>query len=269
MMNNELQMHNLRDLQREPSRAQVACSQCALSTLCLPRGLCEEEIGRFEQIVHRSKPIYAGEHIFRSGDKFRSAAVVRTGCFKSYVIDPEGQEQVLAFHLPGEVIGLDAIHASRHMVNVMALNTSAICSLPLSSMFRLARSMPNLQHELFRVMSQRISELETMAGDLSADERIALFLLSLAKRFGRRGYSDKKFILAMSRRDIANHLRLAPETVSRVLTRFQRRDIISVSRQQVRILNPDDLAEVAGHWQNGQETCRTDGWPQVPKLAVC
>ena len=268
-MNSELRMHDFRDYQREPSRAQVACSQCALSTICLPSRLSEEETSRFEQIVNRSRPIHAGEHIFRSGDKFRSVAVVRAGCFKSYVIDHEGQEQVLAFHLPGEIIGLDAIHANRHMVNVVALDTSTVCSLPFSSVLKMARSMPDLQHELFRVMSQRISALETMAGDLSADERIALFLLSLKKRFGRRGYSDKEFILAMSRRDIASHLRLAAETVSRVLSRFQQREIIAVNRQQVRILNPGALAEIAGHWQDGLETCRTDCWPSVQKLAEC
>ena len=133
----------------------------------------------------------------------------------------------------------------------------------------MARNIPDLQHELFRLMSQRISALETMAGDLSADERIALFLLSLTKRFGRRGYSDKEFILAMSRRDIASHLRLAAETVSRVLSRFQQREIIAVNRQQVRILNPGALAEVAGLWQDGLEISRTDGWPWVQKLAEC
>ena len=244
-MNNDMRMHYLRDHQREPNRAQVACSQCTLSALCLPSKLSEEETSRFEQIVHRSRPIQAGEHIFRSGDNFRGVAVVRTGCFKSYVIDHEGQEQVLAFHLPGEVIGLDAIHESCHMVNVVALDTSAVCSLPFSSVLKMARSMPDLQHELFRVMSQRISELETMAGDLSADKRIALFLLSLAKRFGRRGYSDKEFILAMSRRDIASHLRLATETVSRVLARFQKAEIVRVDRKQVRITNMEELKEIA------------------------
>ncbi len=268
-MNSELRMLDFRDYQREPSRAQVACSQCALSTLCLPSRLSAEETSQFEQIVHRSRPIQAGEHIFRSGDKLRSVAVVRAGCFKSYVIDHEGQEQVLAFHLPGEVIGLDAIHTNRHTVNVVALDTSAVCSLPFSSVFKMARSMPDLQHELLRMMSQRISALETMAGDLTADERIALFLLSLTKRFGRRGYSDKEFILAMSRRDIASHLRLATETVSRVPSRFQQREIIAVNRQQVRILNPGVLAEVAGQWHDGQEIYRTDGWPRVQKLAEC
>jgi CRP/FNR family transcriptional regulator len=109
----------------------------------------------------------------------------------------------------------------------------------------MARHMPELQSELFRVMSQRISELETIAGDLSADERIAMFLLSLSDRFSRRGYSDKEFILAMSRRDIASYLRLATETVSRVLARFQKAGVVKVDRKQVRILDMEELRNVA------------------------
>ncbi len=243
-MNNVLRIDTLRDARREPSRAQVACSQCSLGELCLPRDLTVEERNRFEQIVHRSRPIQAGQHIFRSGDEFKSVAAVRTGCFKSYTIDKDGQEQVLGFYLPGEIIGLDAIHSGIHTANVVALDTSAVCSLPFKSMSAMARNMPDLQQELFSVMSQRIFELETIAGDLSADERIALFLRSQSARFARRGYSDREFILAMSRRDIASYLRLATETVSRVLARFQQRGIIKVDRKLVKILDRDGLEHV-------------------------
>jgi CRP/FNR family transcriptional regulator len=243
-MNNVLRMEALRDSRREPVRAQVACSQCSLGELCLPRSLTEEEKARFEQIVHRSRPIHAGQHIFRSGDEFKSVVAVRTGCFKSYAIDQDGQEQVLGFHLPGEIIGLDAIHDGEHVANVVALDTSAVCSLPFSSLSNMSRNMPDLQHEVFRVMSQRISELETIAGDLSADERIALFLKSLSSRFARRGYSEREFILSMSRRDIASYLRLATETVSRVLARFQSRGLIKVDRKLVRIVDHDGLDNV-------------------------
>ena len=172
-------------------------------------------------------------------------ASVRTGCFKSYVIDHEGQEQVLGFHLPGEIIGLDAIHSYKHVANVIALDTSAVCGLTFDAVSSMARHMPELQSELFRVMSQRISELETIAGDLSADERIAMFLLSLSDRFSRRGYSDKEFILAMSRRDIASYLRLATETVSRVLARFQKAGVVKVDRKQVRIKDMEELRAIA------------------------
>jgi CRP/FNR family transcriptional regulator len=244
-MESSLRVANIRDYRREPSRSQVACSRCALGELCLPRGLTPDETERFEQIVHRSRPIQPGEHLFRSGDEFRSVASVRTGCFKSYVIDHEGQEQVLGFHLPGEIIGLDAIHSCKHVANVIALDTSAVCALTFDTVTSMARHMPELQSELFRVMSQRISELETIAGDLSADERIAMFLLSLSDRFSRRGYSDKEFILAMSRRDIASYLRLATETVSRVLARFQKAGMVKVDRKQVRIKHMDELRTVA------------------------
>ena len=195
--------------------------------------------------MHRSRPIQPGEHLFRAGDEFRSVASVRTGCFKSYVIDHEGQEQSFGFHLPGEIIGLDAIHSCKHVANVVALDTSAICGLTFETVTTMARHMPELQAELFRVMSHRISELETIAGDLSADERIAMFLISLSERFSRRGYSDKEFILAMSRRDIASYLRLATETVSRVLARFQKAQTVKVDRKQVKILNMEALKEVA------------------------
>ncbi len=248
-MQNVARSDNVYDIGSNPSRSQVACSRCALGELCLPRGLSPEEIQRFEQIVHRSRPIQPAEHLFRAGDEFRSIASVRTGCFKSYVVDHEGQEQVLGFHLPGEIIGLDAIHSQRHTANVVALDTSAVCGLTFESMSAMARQMPELQAELFRLMSQRISELEVSAGDLSADERIARFLLSLSGRFARRGYSETEFMLAMSRRDIASYLRLATETVSRVFARFQKSGVLRVDRKEVRIRNMPALRELAGQSQ--------------------
>lgn len=226
-------------------RAQVACSRCSLGELCLPRCLSADEIQRFEQIVSRSQPLQGGEHLFRAGDEFRTVASVRAGCFKSYVIGRDGQEQVLGFFLPGEVIGLDAIHSGTHTANIVALNTSAVCSLTFDSVASLATHMPKLQNELFRIMSHRISEMEILAGDLTAEQRIALFLLSLSERFARRGYSETEFILPMSRRDIASFLRLATETVSRILARFQKSGLLQVDRKQLRIRNVDEMRQIA------------------------
>ena len=236
------------DTQRKPyfpERAQIACSQCTLGNLCLPRSLDANAVAQFEHIVNKSRPIQPGEHIFRAGDKFQSVAAVRAGCFKSYVIDKNGEEQVLGFYLPGEIIGFDAIHEKTHKANVVALDTSSVCGLSFDSVTEMARQLPDLQDELFRVMSLQISELEASAADLSAEERIARLLCSLASRFASRGYSSKEFNLSMSRRDIASHLRLATETISRVLARFQSAGIIKVNRKKVSILEADKLSELA------------------------
>lgn len=217
------------------SRQQVACSQCGLGNLCLPRGLNIQDLEEFESIVSKSKPMQQGEYLFRAGDAFDKVMAVRAGCFKSYLIDNDGEEQVLGFFLPGEIVGLDAIHGKRHIANVVALDTSAVCALSFESVSEMARRMPELQGEMFRVMSERIGELETTSSDLTAEQRMGLFLLSLSDRFARRGYSPREFTLAMSRRDIASYLRLATETVSRVLARFQQREMIAVDRKNVRI----------------------------------
>ncbi len=226
-------------------RRQVACSQCALADLCLPRTLNPSDTQQFEYIVNKSRPIQPGEHLFRTGDQFESIFAVRSGCFKSYVIDKGGAEQVMGFYLPGEIIGFDGIHGKTHKTNVVALGTSAVCGMSFDSLSEMARELPQLQEELFRVMSLYISELEANAADLSAEERIARLLSSLSSRFASRGYSSKEFNLSMSRRDIASNLRLATETVSRVLARFQSAGIISVNRKKVTILDAEKLREIA------------------------
>jgi CRP/FNR family transcriptional regulator len=245
LMGNPLRTCEVKEFGNPINRVQVACSRCSLGELCLPRGLSPAEVGKFEQIVQRSRPIQSGEHLFRAGDDFSSVASVRAGCFKSYTIDSDGQEQVLGFYLPGEIIGLDAIHSSVHTASIVALNTSTVCSLTFESVSSMARQMPSLQNELFRVMSHRISELENMGGDLSADQRIARFLISLSERFARRGYSQTEFTLAMSRGDIASYLHLATETVSRVLARFQKSGLLKVERKQVRIRDLDEMHQMA------------------------
>lgn len=228
-----------------PLRAQVACSQCTLAKLCLPRGLDAHGTEKFEHIVNKSRAIQPGEHIFRAGDKLNSIVAVRAGCFKSYVIDHSGEEQVLGFYLPGEIIGFNALHEKTHNANVVALETSSVCGLSFDSVAEMARQFPELQDELFRVMSLRISELEANAADLSAEERIARLLCSLSARFANRGYSPTEFNLSMSRRDIASHLRLANETISRILARFQSAGVIKVNRKKISILDIDKLHELA------------------------
>ena len=244
-MENLARSDNVHNYYRHPSREQVACSRCKLGDLCLPRGLSAQDVERFEQIVHRSRPIQPGEHLFRSGGTFRSVVSVRTGCFKSYVIDHKGQEQVLSFHLPGEIVGLDAIHSHLHTANVVALETSAVCNLAFESLAKMASHMPELQSELFRIMSRRIGELQINSGDLSADERIAIFLMSLSERFASRGQSSHEFMLAMTRRDVASYLRMATETVSRVLARFQTAGLLQVDRKRVTILELEKLRELS------------------------
>jgi CRP/FNR family transcriptional regulator len=221
------------------------CSTCAFSDACLSQGYDKSSLAELHVLVEHVGPFREGEHLFREGDEFNAIAAVRAGTVKTYLLDADGREQVLGFHLPGEVIGLDAIHAARYPCNAVALDTVMLCRFSFPKMAMLATRMPGLQAQLFRLLSQDIGKAALLAGDFSADERMAAFLVALSRRFARRGFSATRLHLTMSRTDIANYLRLAPETVSRVLRRFQSDGLVAVDRRELEILSPDRLAALA------------------------
>ena len=235
-------------------KIKVACKNCSLSTLCLPMGLAPEDVDRLDAIVKRNRPLQRGDHVFRTDEGFRSLYVVKTGSVKTYTQCPDGSEQVVGFHLPGEILGLDAIMSNKHGCSARVLETSAICELPFDRLEDLAGSIPSLQHQMFRLLSKEIgqdTEMLALLGKSTAEERLASFLLSLSGRFKRRGFSATDFFLSMSRQEIGSYLGLALETVSRLFTRFQDEGLLKVERKHVQILDMEGLQALINH----QSTC--------------
>ena len=223
------------------------CSTCAFSAACLSEGYDKSELRDLHVLVEHVGPFREGDHIFREGDPFNAIAAVRAGTVKTYVNDANGREQVLGFFLPGEVIGLNAIHASRYPCNAVALDTVMLCRFSFPMMATLAGRMPGLQRHLFNLLSQDIGKASVLSGNFTADERLAAFIVMLSRRFAERGFSASRMRLTMARTDIANYLRLAPETVSRVLRRLQDEGVLKVDRRDMEILQPEVLDALAHH----------------------
>jgi CRP/FNR family transcriptional regulator len=221
------------------------CSTCAFSAACLEQGYDKSHLAELHVLVEHIGPFREGETIFREGDPFNAIAAVRAGTVKTYVVDPGGREQVLGFFLPGEVIGLNAISHARYPCNAVALDTVMLCRFSFPMMATLATRMPGLQQQLFRLLSEDIGKAALLAGDYSSDERMAAFLVALSRRYAARGFSANRFHLTMARTDIANYLRLAAETVSRVLRRFQDEGLLRIERREVELLDPARLAALA------------------------
>lgn len=221
------------------------CTTCAFSNACISQGLNKDQLHELHVLVEHVGPFHAGEHLFRDGDAFDSIAAVRSGSVKTYVIDRDGNEHVLGFHLPGEVIGLNAIDADQYPCNAVALDTVSLCRFSFPKISVLAAKLPDLQRQLFRLLSRDIGKAALMAGDWSADQRIAAFLVGMSRRLAECGYSNSRFQLSMSRTDVANYLRLAPETVSRVLRRFQEDGVLQVERRELEILDLTKLEDLA------------------------
>jgi len=234
----------------------IACKDCSLATLCLPVGLDPDDVKRLDGIVKRGRPYHRGDHVFRENDHFQSLRVITSGSIKTYTPNQDGSEQVLGFHLPGELIGLDAIQNNYHTCSAVALETTALCDIPFDQLESLSSSIPSLQHQIYRLLSREIgheTEMLTLLGKKSAEERLATFLLSFSDRFKKRGFSASDFFLSMSRHEIGNYLGLAVETVSRLFTRFHDEGLLHVERKHVQLLDIPKLYEIV-HGNNQERT---------------
>jgi CRP/FNR family transcriptional regulator len=229
------------------THVKVACSTCSLRESCLPLGLSLPEIKKLEEIVAASKRLRRGERLFRAGDKFESLYAIRIGFLKSTALSPDGHEQVLGFHMAGELVGLDGISNGTHACEAVALEDSDVCVIPYAGIEPVTGAVPKLRNHLHKVMSQEIVRehgVMLLLGTMHADERLAVFLLNLSLRFEARRYSRTDFILRMTRAEIGSFIGLQLETVSRVLSRFAQDGLLEVNQKHVRIVNPDGLRAI-------------------------
>jgi CRP/FNR family transcriptional regulator len=198
--------------------------------------LSSAEAGRLQETVQFRQSYARGAILARQGDQAKYLYAIRTGALKRVYRDTEGNEQVVGFAFPGDVVGLDALGSSRHQLDLVALETTAVCLISAARCLDLAGRTPSLLNELFRYASADIQAADqrgALIAEVSADERLMAFLRMLGQRQGARGLSPHEFNLPMSRRDIASYLAMAVETVSRLLGKLQESGAIAIEGRHV------------------------------------
>ena len=139
------------------SSASINCQECGFSQLCLPFSLNDSELDKLDHIIQRKRPAHKGDHLFEAGKPLQALYAVRTGSFKTYTLTEQGEEQITGFHLPGDVIGFDAIGENNHPSYAQALETAMVCEIPFNNLDNLLDQLPKLRQQLMRLMSQDIS----------------------------------------------------------------------------------------------------------------
>ncbi len=204
-------------------------------------------MARVEELTHHKHCYATGDYLYRSGDRFKSLYAIRSGSFKTRVLNADGREQVTGFLMAGEIIGLDAISSEVHPCEAVAMEESEVCELPYARLEELSRDIPCLQHHLHKIMSREIVRdqgIMLLLGSMRAEERLAAFLLNMSQRNAIHGMSPTQLRLRMSRLDIGSYLGLKLETVSRTFSHFQEEGLIQVKARSVEILSLPRLREL-------------------------
>jgi CRP/FNR family transcriptional regulator len=235
---------------RAVRKFETSCTNCNLRELCLPYRIGAEDMARVEQVVFARRRLKRGDSLFKAGDPFNALYAIRSGFLKTTVLNADGREQVTGFQMGGELLGLDGIGSGSYNGNAVALEDSEACVLPFELIEQLGREIPAIQRNLHSVLSREIVRdhgVMMLLGSMSAEERLAAFLLNLSRRFTARGYSASDFHLRMTREEIGSYLGLKLETVSRLFSRFQTDGLIEVQQKHVRINDIPGLQALMGN----------------------
>jgi len=230
------------------SAQHIKCQSCSISELCLPFTLNDQELNTLDEIIDRKRPIHKGDKIYTDGQELYCLFAIRSGTFKTFTVNEQGEEQITGFHLAGDLLGFDAIADNEHNSFAQALETSMVCEIPYNSLDTLSNTMPKLKKQVLRLMSNEIrtdQEMLTLLNRKNAEQRVATFLVNLSDRYHARGLSSIEFRLTMTRSDIGNYIGLTVETISRLLNRFHKNGLIKVDGKLISILDIDQLMDCA------------------------
>ncbi len=197
-----------------------------------------------EDLLFQHVQFKTGQRIHTIGQPFEALYIVHSGFLKTVLIDEFGNEQVLSFPMKGDLFGVDGIHTRRYASEAVALSNCDLILLPFKKLTALSRMHMEFEHVIYGVMSRELireQAMISMLGALSAEARVARFLVSLSDRYADMGYSSKLFNLRMTRHEIGSYLGLTLETVSRTLSAFNEIGLISVDQRSIAIKEPDAL----------------------------
>ena len=207
------------------NRCKPNCAMCPAGARCFTAGVSGAELAAWNELVQTHIPVFPGNGaLFAAGDTAENLYLVRAGCIKTYTVDEDGNERIRSFHLPGDLIGLDALSRKHHPCTAAAVEPSQVCVIPRVRILAEMQRSPLLMQRLLERTSRELSAALSLSGDFTAEQRVAAFVLSMQERLTSSG--NDKMRLPMTRRDIGNYLRLATETVCRVITRLEQQGVL-------------------------------------------
>jgi len=226
-----------------PARPVTNCSDCTARKLCLPPTTDVRDVVSFDGLAVYRRRVARDEVLFRRDQPFAILYAVRFGHLKSARPDHRGQPHITAFHMSGDLMGLDAIYAGRHASTICALEDSEVCELPYGRLQEAMHDSIPLMQRFHSALSHEILREQSvlMYANMNGAERLASLLLDLSTRYVERGYSGRRFRLRMSRTDIGNYLGLTIESISRLFARFRDEGLIALHQREIELLDYERL----------------------------
>lgn len=195
---------------------------------------------------HRFKNVRHHDTLFVAGDPADYFAIVLTGAFKLVRPTPRGEDAIVYFATPGDVIGglVMLKPDSGYPVSVVSMGPSTALMLPRATYQKAWMQNTTVQAKLNSMLYTRMSVLqdEKANSKLTLQQRIAVLLLKLMDRYPSP--EDSKLPIPLTRQEIADSVGATVEAVIRSMSDLSQKGIIRTEDKQIEILRPDKIAEI-------------------------
>lgn len=223
------------------------CAGCLARPLAICASIPAHETGALEAAAGEVL-LPAGATLAHEGDPRREVYTVTRGMLRRVRLLPDGRRLVAGFLMAGDFIGFSGAAQYRHTLE--AVTDCVLCVFTMQSMRLLCHQYPELESGM---LAQACGELDATRGSLmllarlGPAERLAGFLVELAERQQRRGGPACHVDLPMTRTDIADHLGLTIETVSRSFTKLRQGGAIAFEDpRRIDLVDVQALRSAAG-----------------------
>jgi len=220
-----------------------SCAACVKQQHCPKQYYYSESSLRRENV---SQQIYPhGKPLFHQGERVKHLFYLKSGSVKKFYTNPDGDQQIVNFYFSGEII--DPIYCwleAYHSCSAICLERSIVCLFQLQSFFTNPDKLDRIAKDFHAVFQSELKhQHETLlsVGQNVAHKRLIMFLFELIDRQHLAHNNAANIKFTMSRDEIANYLGLAPETISRTISSFARKGLISAKKKNLEIYDLEKL----------------------------
>ncbi len=206
-----------------------------------------EGLGR-DQVLDllREGKMKASKHrecLYRLGDEARSFGLVLRGAYKLVRCSPKGDDVIMYFSSPGDVIAalIMAQPMATYPVSVISMGPSLILDIPKKTYQEVWTRNPQVVMRVQNLLFGRMSLLQDhkLLAKSPLNQKVAVLLLQLMERYSQD--SEQILPIPLTRREIADSLGSTVESVIRIMSEWSQQGIISTSEQHIEILSPEKI----------------------------
>ncbi|TNF65214.1 MAG: cyclic nucleotide-binding domain-containing protein [Gammaproteobacteria bacterium] len=210
----------------------MTCQSCLFKWLCNYQE--KEEVGNHPESAY----LEPGDTLYSHGKELKKLYAIKSGALKSVTSD----DYIADFYFQGDVVGLDGLNDKTHQMTLVAIENTLLCTFEYDKFYKELMQHPHMVKDLIPLLGHQVNRQNNYhLHHKDAEHKVYQFILKISEKKKQYGLCEKEFYLPMQYKDLANHLDIKVETLSRTISNINKKGNVLIKNKLVQI---KDLSEI-------------------------